>query len=152
MFSEEDQMRPRVSLDISPLLDVVFLLLIFFLVTTTFLPDAGMDLELPESTTAAPSEMAPTVVSVSEDGTISLDGETLSVGELQRAIAVLPEDERQRVTVRADARVNYGVVVRVIDALRNAGAESLSLPMDAVEQAASGGGAPRGRGQGLGGR
>ena len=135
MFSEEGQTKPRVALDMSPLLDVVFLLLIFFLVTTTFLPDAGMDLELPESTTAAPSEMAPTVVSVSEDGTINYEGRNISVDELQREIAALPEDERQRVTVRADARVDYGVIVRIIDALRNAGAEGLSLPMDAVEAA-----------------
>ena len=149
MFSDEGQSKPRVSLDISPLLDVVFLLLIFFLVTTTFLPDAGMELELPDSTTAAPSEMAPTVVSVSEDGSINLKGRTVSVAELQRAIEALPEDERRRVTVRADARVDYGVIVQIIDALRNAGAEMLSLPMDAVEEAAGRG---TGRGQGSGGR
>ncbi len=137
MFDRETSKR-RVSLDISPLLDVVFLLLIFFLVTTTFLPDAGMELELPESTTAAASEMAPTVVSVGENGGIQFDGDSVSVAELQAAIAALTDEERQRVTVRADSRVDYGVIIQIIDALRNAGVNGVSLPMDAVEGDAAG--------------
>jgi biopolymer transport protein ExbD len=129
----EKQPERRVTLDLSPLMDIVFLLLIFFLVTTTFLPDAGMDLELPESTTAAPSDIAPTVISVGEDGAVQIDGRAVSVDELQQAVQALPEAEREKITVRADARVDYGVIVRIIDALRNAGVDGLSLPMDAVQ-------------------
>ena len=132
MFSD-DQSRRRVSLDISPLLDVVFLLLIFFLVTTTFMPDASMDLELPESTTATQSEVAATVVTVGEDGGVQIDGDSVSMQELERTIAALLPEEREKITVRADARVDYGVIVRIIDALRNAGGDALSLPMDTVQ-------------------
>ena len=133
MFAEKQSQR-RVTLDMSPMMDIVFLLLIFFLVTSTFLPDAGMDLELPESTTATASEMAPTMISVAEDGAVQLDGEAITVEELQQRVAALPEADRQRITVRADARVDYGVIVRIIDALRNAGVNGLSLPMDAVQE------------------
>ena len=133
MFVEKQSQR-RVTLDMSPMMDIVFLLLIFFLVTSTFLPDDGMDLELPESTTAAPSDMAPTMISVAEDGALQLDGEAITVQELQQRVAALPEADRQRITVRADARVDYGVIVRIIDALRNAGVTGLSLPMDAVQE------------------
>lgn len=133
MFSEKQSQR-RVTLDMSPMMDIVFLLLIFFLVTSTFLPDAGMDLELPKSTTATPSEMAPTMISVAEDGAVQLDGEAITVEELEQRVAALPEADRQRITVRADARVDYGVIVRIIDALRNAGVTGLSLPMDAVQE------------------
>jgi biopolymer transport protein ExbD len=132
MFSD-DQSRRRVSLDISPLLDVVFLLLIFFLVTTTFMPDASMDLELPESTTATQSEIPATVVTVGEDGGVQIDGDSVSMQELERTIAALLPEEREKITVRADARVDYGVIVRIIDALRNAGVDALSLPMDTVQ-------------------
>ena len=132
MFSD-DQSRRRVSLDKSPLLDVVFLLLIFFLVTTTFMPDASMDLELPESTTATQSEIAATVVTVGEDGGVQIDGDSVSMQELERTIAALLPEEREKITVRADARVDYGVIVRIIDALRNAGVDALSLPMDTVQ-------------------
>ncbi len=137
MFDQQMSTR-KVNLDISPLLDVVFLLLIFFLVTTTFLPDAGMDLELPESTTAAPSDLTSTVVSVDEDGAIQFDGDSVSVEELRAAIAALTDEERERITVRADSRVDYGVIVRVIDALRIAGVAGVSLPMEAVEGDAAG--------------
>ncbi len=133
MFSEKQSQR-RVTLDMSPMMDIVFLLLIFFLVTSTFLPDAGMDLELPKSTTATPSEMAPTMISVAEDGAVQLDGEAITVEELEQRVAALPEADRQKITVRADARVDYGVIVRIIDALRNAGVTGLSLPMDAVQE------------------
>ena len=129
----DDQSRRRVSLDISPLLDVVFLLLIFFLVTTTFMPDASMELELPESTTATQSEVAPTMVTVGEDGGVEIDGDSVSIQELERTVAALLPEEREKITVRADARVDYGVIVRIIDALRNAGVDALSLPMDTVQ-------------------
>lgn len=133
MFAEKQSER-RVTLDMSPMMDIVFLLLIFFLVTSTFLPDSGMDLELPESTTATPSEMAPTMISVAEDGAVQLNGEAITVAELQQRVAALPEADRQKITVRADARVDYGIIVRIIDALRNAGVSGLSLPMDAVQE------------------
>ena len=132
MFSD-DQSRRRVSLDISPLLDVVFLLLIFFLVTTTFMPDASMELELPESTTATQSEVVPTMVTVGEDGGVQIDGDSVSIEELERTVAALLPEEREKITVRADARGDYGVIVRIIDALRNAGVDALSLPMDTVQ-------------------
>ena len=133
MFAEKQSQR-RVTLDMSPMMDIVFLLLIFFLVTSTFLPDSGMDLELPESTTVTQSELAPTMISVAEDGALRLDGEAISVEELEQRVAALPQSDRQRITVRADARVDYGVIVRIIDALRNAGVSGLSLPMDAVQE------------------
>jgi len=132
MFADNQSER-RVTLDMSPLMDIVFLLLIFFLVTTTFLNDSGMELELPESTTATASEMAPTVVAVGEDGGVQLDGRVISIDELEEAIKALPAAERGKITVRADSRVDYGVIIRIIDALRNAGVEGLSLPMDAVQ-------------------
>lgn len=142
MFSQGRQTKRRASLDISPLLDIAFQLIIFFAVSTTFLEQSGMQLELPESTTAAPEATAPTIVSIGSDGTIRFQGETLTPEALEAAIAALPEEKRVKVTVRADRSVEYGLVVRVIDALRNAGAEGLSLPMEAVDRE------PEGQGRG----
>lgn len=120
----------------SPLIDVVFLLLIFFAVTTTFLEQAGMELELPESTSASPEEVSPTVVQVSSDGSVSFRGEEISPQVLESTIAGLDADERQRITVQADRRVEYGALVRILDALRRGGAAGLSLPMVPARDAA----------------
>ena len=119
MFGGEKKSKRRVSLDISPLLDVAFQLIIFFAVTTTFLEQAGMQLELPESTTATAEETSPVEVSVTEDGTVRFQGQVVSVEQLESEVAALPATERAKITVRADRHVEYGLIVSVIDALRN---------------------------------
>ena len=118
----------------SPLIDVVFLLLIFFAVTTTFLEQSGMDLELPESSTATSTESAAVVVEIGADGTITFEGEQMSAEELERRVAALEVAERGRITVRADRALELGAAVAVIDALRRGGAEGISLPMVPVER------------------
>jgi len=139
MFAGGRKTERKVSLDISPLMDVAFQLIIFFAVTTTFLEQTGMQLELPESTTATAEETSPIEVSVTEDGTIRFQGEVVSVEQLESEIAALPAIDKAKITVRADRHVEYGLIVSVIDALRKAGAEGLSLPMEAVEQRQGGG-------------
>ena len=146
MFAGDRKSKRKVSLDISPLMDVAFQLIIFFAVTTTFLEQAGMQLELPESTTATAEETSPVEVSVTEDGTVRFQGEIVSVEQLESEVAALPATERAKITVRADRHVEYGLIVSVIDALRKAGAEGLSLPMEAIEQRQGGGSAGGTRG------
>jgi biopolymer transport protein ExbD len=143
MFAKDRKAKRRVSLDISPLMDVAFQLIIFFAVTTTFLEQAGMQLELPESTTATAEETSPIEVSVTEDGTVRFQGQVVTVEQLESEVAALPATDRAKITVRADRHVEYGLIVSVIDALRKAGAEGLSLPMEAIEQG-QGGGSSRG--------
>ena len=134
MFTEARSRTRRASVDMSPLIDVVFLLLIFFAVTTTFLEQSGMDLELPESSTATSTQSAAVVVEIAADGTVTFQGEAVSTEELERRVAALEEAERARITVRADRALELGSAVAVIDALRRAGAEGISLPMVPVER------------------
>jgi biopolymer transport protein ExbD len=146
MFGRERRSKRRVSLDISPLMDVAFQLIIFFAVTTTFLEQAGMQLELPESTTATAEETSPIEVSVTEDGTVRFQGQVVTVEQLETEVAALPATEKAKITVRADRDVSYGLIVSVIDALRKAGAEGLSLPMESVEARQGGGSSGGSRG------
>lgn len=134
MFVETRSRERRARVDMSPLIDIVFLLLIFFAVTTTFLEDSGMDLELPESSTATSTEAAAIVVEIGAEGEIRLSGEVVTAEELTRRVGELSEEERRRITVRADRSVDLGIAVRVIDALREGGAEGISLPMVPLEQ------------------
>jgi biopolymer transport protein ExbD len=134
MFSDNRARNRRAGIDMSPLIDVVFLLLIFFAVTTTFLEQSGMDLELPESSTAEATESSPIVVEISADGEVRLSGEAVTVEELERRVAELEPAERAKITLRADRQLELGLAVSVIDALRRAGAEGISLPMVPVER------------------
>ena len=67
--------RPAVAINIAPLVDVVFLLVIFFAVSTTFLETAGLKLELPSSTSTAQREPKEITVLLASDGTLSFDGD-----------------------------------------------------------------------------
>lgn len=134
MFVEGRRRERRAQVDMSPLVDVVFLLLIFFAVTTTFLEQSGMDLELPESSTATASERSDLVVELGNDGSIRFAGETVTVQQLEQKVATLEQQDRSRVTVRADRRVELAFFVAVVDALRHGGVEGVSVPMIPIEQ------------------
>ena len=134
MLTETRHRQRRASVDMSPLIDVVFLLLIFFAVTTTFLEQSGMDLELPESSTAPATTVEAIIVEISGGGEIRLDGEAVTADALEQRVAALDEDDRAKITVRADRSIDLGTWVRVLDALRKGGAEGISLPMVPLDQ------------------
>ena len=129
MFSEARHRDRRARVDMSPLIDIVFLLLIFFAVTTTFLEESAMDLELPESSTSEAMQSTRIVVEITASGEIRLQGEAVTVEQLEARIGDLSEEERERITVRADSSIELGLAVKVIDALRNGGAGGITLPM-----------------------
>lgn len=143
MFLDDRESKRRASLDISPLIDIVFQLVIFFAVTTTFLEAPGIELELPESATAAAEDVAPLVVQISTDGQVYFRGERTTIQELRSTIEGLPEEQRSRVTVEADRAVQYGTLVGVIDALRQAGMKNLALPMAPSQEGEGGSGGAR---------
>ena len=116
------------AINIAPLVDVVFLLVIFFAVSTTFLETAGLKLELPSSSSTAPREERELTVLLGEDGTLSFDGEIIDRDELGvRLRAALERNERKLVVLRADRGARHGEVVGVMDVIRESGAEGLTL-------------------------
>ncbi len=120
--------HPPAAINIAPLVDVVFLLVIFFAVSTTFLETAGLKLELPSSSSTAPRESRELTVLLGEDGTLSFDGEIIDREELGvRLRAALDRNERKLVVLRADRSARHGEVVRVMDVIRESGAEGLTL-------------------------
>ena len=134
MFSEARHRDRRARVDMSPLIDIVFLLLIFFAVTTTFLEQSAMDLELAESSTSEAATSTRIVVEVGESGEIRMQGEIVTAEQLETRVGELSEEDRARITVRADSSISLGLAVQVIDALRNGGAEGISLPMVPTKQ------------------
>ncbi len=120
--------HPPAAINIAPLVDVVFLLVIFFAVSTTFLETAGLKLELPSSSSTAPRESRELTVLLGEDGTLSFEGEIIDREELGvRLRAALERNERKLVVLRADRGTRHGEVVGVMDVIRESGAEGLTL-------------------------
>ena len=128
----------QVRLDISALIDVVFLLLIFFAISTTFLDTSGIPLELPESTGRAERDPEDLTIAVAADGRVEFRGRTVTVADLEPLLATaLDETASRQVTIRADANALHGRVVELMDIARRAGADGLTV---ATREPAGGGG------------
>jgi len=117
------------QIDISPLIDCVFILLIFFIVTTTFIEEAGVQVEKPEAAAATTANESTTVtLHLTAKGDVLLDGRNVGVrgvrAEVKRA---LREDSEAPVVVQADADAPTRLLVQVVDEARLAGAEKVSL-------------------------
>ncbi len=110
------------NLNLVPMVDVVFQLVLFFLVSTTFILAPGIKLQLPESGTAESLVMQQIVVTVVSPTEVYLNKEKYgSVEELGAAIAQIPPEDKsqvQSVIVEADQNSAYGLMVQVLDVLR----------------------------------
>ncbi|MEO0459820.1 MAG: biopolymer transporter ExbD [Myxococcota bacterium] len=130
----EDQLD-EIGLDepnITPLIDIVFILLIFFVVTTTFTQDLGLDIERPEASSgqALPSQIVR--VALDPRGALTVDSQPTRSWGLEDALrARLDLTAEKAVLVISDRRVEATLLVGVIDAANRAGASQVSL---AVEQ------------------
>ena len=127
------QHKPEIQM--SPLIDVIFLLLIFYAVTTQFVSDERLKLKLPEAETAetvgVSREEKPPEVKVAADGTIWIDDRIVPESELENQIRQLveraPDDG---IILKGDKGADYGVVVHVLDVARSVGAKGIQMSAD----------------------
>jgi biopolymer transport protein ExbD len=124
--------RHKPEIQMSPLIDIVFLLLLFYAVTTTFVSDERLKLKLPEAKTAEDAgvsrEERPPEVKVAADGTIWIDDRIVPESELENRIRQLveraPDDG---IILKGDKDADYGVVVHVLDIARSVGAKGIQM-------------------------
>jgi biopolymer transport protein ExbD len=122
--------RPTLSIDMAPLIDVVFLLLIFFMLTSSFAPPA-VPLTLPKAASGAPSETAKVVVSLDQAGGISISENPITESEFETSLrAALDQNATTTVHFRGDTSIDYGVFLKLISRARNAGASQFHLVHD----------------------
>jgi biopolymer transport protein ExbD len=116
------------EVNMAPLIDLVFLLLIFFMVTTSFVKETGVDVQRPQASTATLKEAGNILVGVSSEGKIFLESKEIDVrsvrAHVERSLAENPEGA---VVIVADKESNTGVVIQVMDQCRLAGAENVSI-------------------------
>ena len=120
--------RRAPSIIIVSLVDILTILLIFFVVSTTFKRDQPeVQINLPDSKTATkkPAEMEHSVVSVDADDGVKLDGKTIAVEDLQDAVNQLPPTKKTSLALQADKKASFGMIVKVMDALKLAGVKNL---------------------------
>jgi biopolymer transport protein ExbD len=124
--------EPRI--EIAPLIDVIFLLLLFFVLTTTFATQRTLDVALPEAGAADPlPDDGALVVALQADGRIRHEGTFVSLDDLsERLAAAAREDPERTLELHADQDVPHGRVVAVMDAARRAGLFRVAIAADAA--------------------
>jgi len=117
-----------IELNMGPLIDLVFLLLIFFLVTTTFVKETGLEVHRPTAKTAERKEKSTILIGVSKEGTIYMENRIIDIRSVRANVEkLLSENPEAGVIVVADKQSKTGVVVNVIDQCRLAGAQGVSV-------------------------
>ena len=123
--------QKTLELNIAPLIDMVFILLIFFLVTTSFLKETGVDISRPTASTAAAKTKTTILIGVTRENTIHIDRRQVDIravrANVERALAENPEGN---VVIVADQDSRTGLVINVMDACKLAGAQNVAIAAD----------------------
>ncbi|MFT5481611.1 MAG: biopolymer transport protein ExbD [Halieaceae bacterium] len=116
------------AIDLTPMLDVVFIMLIFFIVTASFIKEAGIEVNRPEASTSDPKDNVNILIAVSANNEIWLDNRRIDVRAVRANIERLhAENPKGAVVIQADNESNTETVVAVLDASREAGVLDVSL-------------------------
>jgi biopolymer transport protein ExbD len=116
------------EIDLTPMLDVVFIMLIFFIVTASFIKEAGIEVNRPEAATAEKKENVNILVAVNATNEIWIDKRRVDIRSVRSVIERMhAENPKGAVVVQSDKASNTETVVGVIDAARSAGVFDVSL-------------------------
>lgn len=132
----DDPVEADASIDIGPLIDIVFILLIFFMVTTTFVKDMKLDLERPKASSTTTASSKAIRLFIDRDGVTYLDGEPVRLWLIQSKLRDLLSTSTDKVVlVVTDEGVPAGKLVEIVDQARLSGAENVGV---ATEKEAGG--------------
>lgn len=119
--SQENQ-----SIDMSPLLDVVFILLIFFIVSTVFVKETGVEVDKPQAISAQKLDQQSLLLAITSNGEVMFDGANIGVSGVRTTIEQ-HLNENKPVVVQSDKMVPTELLVQVIDEVKLAGAKSVNI-------------------------
>lgn len=127
-FSAVNQENDESTVDITPMLDVVFIMLIFFIVTATFIKEAGIDVDKPEAATAVVQEKASILVAIDANDLVWINRRQVDLRSVRSIIERLhAENPKGTVVIQADRDSRNETLVKVMDASRRAGVYDIAL-------------------------
>lgn len=115
------------SIDLSPLLDVVFILLIFFIVTTVFVKETGVEVKKPQAMSAADLEKKSILIAITKDGSVMYAGQDIGIAGVRPTVSQLLAQQTMPVILQVDQDVITKTLVAVMDQAKLAGATSVNL-------------------------
>ncbi len=128
LMKKRDDDENTGEIDLTPMLDVVFILLIFFIVTSVFVTEAGIDVNKPDASTAESRSQDLILIAVSGDGQIWIDGEQIDARFIRsRFERRLAETPNASVVIQGDESAENQHVLRILEAARDANIASVSI-------------------------
>ena len=132
----EFEKRKKISthLNIAPLIDVVFLLLIFFMLSSHFVTQPGIKITLPTATAARLHPEEDIIISITKDNNLYLNEEEIGLEELLDKLRIkVGEAKKKMVIIKADEKIDLGLAVKVMDIAKQAEAEGLVISTEVRE-------------------
>jgi len=124
ILSEEE----KTEMNLSPMIDCIFILLIFFIVTTVFVEEQGIQVDKPDAAAADPMDDSESIVfEITADGRVLLDDREVAISDVATDVKSRIEGDETPVSIRAHEKSHHGTFVAVWDAARRGGARSLSF-------------------------
>lgn len=128
----ERRKKPESHLNMTPLIDMVFLLLIFFVLSSHFVSNRGFNIKLPESKHAPSQKQDRNIIFIKENGDIFLNDAKVQLSNLaQKLKASINKTGSRMVVIKADEKVDLGLAVKVMDAAKQAEAQNLVIATQA---------------------
>ncbi len=130
-FLSQEHLKPELNL--VTLLDVVLLLLIFFMLTTSFVLQSGIEVKLPQAATTQVKSTREITITISKENQIYLNQKKIDFAGLPAALKNLLQDDKgeQLLIIRADKEVLHGTVVKIMDLSKRLGVEKLAIATEA---------------------
>ncbi|MEM1222625.1 MAG: biopolymer transporter ExbD [Verrucomicrobiota bacterium] len=119
--------RDDVEINLSPMIDMVFILLIFFIVTTVFVEETGVDVDKPDAAAAVNLEKNSILIAITADNQVIYDGKDIGIGGVAPIVRRLVLQDQMPVIVQADKGSSHGIFSKVYGEAKAAGAEKISF-------------------------
>ena len=134
MRRRQNRRKSESEVNLTPMLDVVFIMLIFFIVTASFVKESGIEISRPGASTAVRKEKGNILIAISANDQIWMNRRQVDPRALRANIERMhAENPQGAVIIQADKAAKTGLLVQVMDAARSAGVKSVSLAADIVK-------------------
>jgi biopolymer transport protein ExbD len=115
------------------LIDMVFILLIFFIVTTTFVEESGVDVDKPQAASARALDKNSLILAITAKGQVVYGGKEIGIGGVRALVRRLTQKDDMPVIIQSDETAPAGLLVRVIDEAKLGGAKTVSIASEATK-------------------
>jgi len=130
-IGRNSEAEEEAGIDISPLIDCIFILLIFFIVTTTFVEEKGIEVDKPQAASASDSDKQSVMLVVGDNGDVTHEGKGIGISGVQPLVRRFVEKEATTpVIVQVSQKAPAGLFIRVIDEAKLGGAVGVSVSSD----------------------